>query len=518
MRHTRRRLMAPAAAGLLATAIAVTGLASGGAALGAATASGAAAYQSAGSTGAPTIRLIVTQKNITVPRYGKRVYLDPGIWVAALRAPLRIDVARSSYTTPIRATEIMKLHGATIVRSLPSWAIAGWSGLRDFVRLQVRNVHGKVVATSKINFCPNTYDAERTGPDSTSTSIYPQACGAYDPFPLSSVWGVARGWAVDPMETGYCPGCFPGPIGGRGLKLKLGKYHVSETIPSDYGKLFGIPARDRTATVTIHVVKSSGCCGQGISHRQRPASKPLPSLPRNVPLLSHAPAGALPDLVPLPSWGITTSHVRKSHQDFLNFGATVWVGGTSPLDVEGFRTPGSPTMKAYQYYWRNGHIIGRTRAGIMFYDNEKGHHHWHFQQFAKYVLLNASKKVAVRSEKVGFCIAPSDAVDLAMPDATWQPSQIGLAGQCGTPTAMWVQEYMPIGWGDTYNQYKAGQAFNITHLPDGTYYIEIIANPEHLLHEVTRSNDVSLRKVIISGPAGHRHVRVPAWHGIDPEK
>ena len=103
------------------------------------------------------------------------------------------------------------------------------------------------------------------------------------------------------------------------------------------------------------------------------------------------------------------------------------------------------------------------------------------------------------------------------PCAKWETA-FGLSGQCGVPTANWVSEYMPIGWGDTYDQFKAGQAFNITHLPDGTYYIEIIANPEHLLHEVTAANDVSLRKAIITGPAGDRHVRVPAWHGIDAEK
>jgi hypothetical protein len=49
------------------------------------------------------------------------------------------------------------------------------------------------------------------------------------------------------------------------------------------------------------------------------------------------------------------------------------------------------------------------------------------------------------------------------------------------------------------------------------YYIEIIANPEHLLHEVSTANDISLRKVIIGGTRGHRTVRVPAYDGIDPE-
>lgn len=51
----------------------------------------------------------------------------------------------------------------------------------------------------------------------------------------------------------------------------------------------------------------------------------------------------------------------------------------------------------------------------------------------------------------------------------------------------------------------------------GTYYIEVVANPERVLYETTTSNDVSLRKVILGGTPGHRTVKVPAWHGIDPE-
>ena len=134
----------------------------------------------------------------------------------------------------------------------------------------------------------------------------------------------------------------------------------------------------------------------------------------------------------------------------------MWIGGHGPLDVEGFRSHASPVMKAYQYFWRGGHVIGRARAGTMGFDNQHGHNHWHFEQFARYALLNAAKSVAVRSHKQGFCIAPSDEVDLLLPHAVWQPSQVGLQGQCGSPTALWVAEEMPVGWGDTYIQSMAG--------------------------------------------------------------
>jgi hypothetical protein len=45
----------------------------------------------------------------------------------------------------------------------------------------------------------------------------------------------------------------------------------------------------------------------------------------------------------------------------------------------------------------------------------------------------------------------------------------------------------------------------------------VIANPGHLLRETRYGNDVSLRKIIISGPKGHRHVTVPPFHGMDRE-
>ena len=77
---------------------------------------------------------------------------------------------------------------------------------------------------------------------------------------------------------------------------------------------------------------------------------------------------------------------------------------------------------------------------------------------------------------------------------------------------------MPAGWGDTYLQSIAGQAFDISTVPDGAYYIEITANPQHILYESNTRNDVALRKVILGGTPGQRTVRVPAWHGIDPER
>ena len=486
----------PAAAGIVVTAAVLPGTA----------ASSPAGTQAAAQ--GPVVKLIVAQNSITLPSLQGRVYLDPGVYVASLGSALQFDVQRASYTKPITLTQVIyRPGGDTTTRSLPSSLLDGFNGLRDFLRLSVADTAGTVVVSTRPLFCLN-FEPQRSVPGSARTDPYPPGC-ANDPFPKSLVMGLPRGWADDP--AGFSPS-FPPPT----ARLAPGTYKVTAAIAPRYVRLLHITAADATASVKLTVVKGRGCCAGATPGTAPARARVLAPLPR-VPSLARPPAAALPDLVPLPSWGIGVRHDRRSGRDLLTFGATVWVGGNSSLDVEGFRSNGSPVMKAYQYFWRDGHVVGRARAGTMGFDSKKGHNHWHFEQFARYTLLNQSKSVAVTSHKAGFCISPSDAVDLLLPHAGWQPSTVGLQGQCGTTTALWVAEEMPVGWGDTYTQRVAGQAFDITHVPNGTYYIEITANPQHVLYESNTRNDVSLRKVILGGTTGHRTVKVPAWHGIDPE-
>ena len=76
---------------------------------------------------------------------------------------------------------------------------------------------------------------------------------------------------------------------------------------------------------------------------------------------------------------------------------------------------------------------------------------------------------------------------------------------------------MPPGWGDTYVQSLPGQAFDVTNLPNGTYYIAVVANPLGALFERHRNNDVSYRRIVLGGSPGHRTVVVPPYQGIDTE-
>ena len=486
-------------------AVAVAGLA---VAVAAAPGLPAASAASAHGASGPVVRLEAAQRTVTVASTRGVVHMDPGIWVSSLGSALQFDVQRASYSKPVTIMQVIHTRsGSAEKRPLPASLLDGWNGLKRFIRMTVRNASGTVVASAWLTFCPNTTDPQRAGPDGPAAQPYPPECGQ-DPFTLSMVWGIAKGWATDPAED------YPVSSSGLGpyFRLPSGKYQVTETVAPAYVRLLHITSGDAAATVEVTVVNGSQG-GQRAAPRPAQQARSLSRAPA-VPYLANPPKSALPDLVPQPARGISTAYTR-SGQDLLDFAATVWVGGNGPLDVQGFRTQGSPVMKAYQYFWRNGRVIGRARAGTMSYDNQMGHHHWHFEQFARYALLDSAKRLAVRSHKEGFCIEPTDPVDLLAPRAVWQPSAQG--SQCGTPTALWVREMLPAGWGDTYVQNVAGQSFNITKVPNGTYYIAVIVNPLRLLHETTTSNDVSLRKIILGGNPGHRTVTVPAWHGIDPE-
>jgi hypothetical protein len=229
------------------------------------------------------------------------------------------------------------------------------------------------------------------------------------------------------------------------------------------------------------------------------------------PATGGQPGAALkPDLRSLPAWGIAVAHTSSG--DYLDFSATVWNAGPGPLVVQGFREPGTDVMDAYQYFDDvQGGEVGHQKVGTVVWDPDPGHQHWHFADFARYSLLNADQTTAVLSQKDGFCLANTDAVDTPVPDTTLSPSNTDLHSSCGGISALSVREALATGWGDTYVQTLPGQSFDITDLPNGTYYVQIAANPDGTLAESVPDDPAAapLREVVLGGTAGNRTVAVP---------
>lgn len=89
------------------------------------------------------------------------------------------------------------------------------------------------------------------------------------------------------------------------------------------------------------------------------------------------------------------------------------------------------------------------------------------------------------------------------------------AGAAASTTATASAEPLDVGSGDTYIQSLPGQSFDVTGLPNGTYYIQVVANPEKRLFESSTSNNTSVRKVILGGTLHHRTVKVRPVNLVD---
>lgn len=495
-----RRMMAALSAVAVATVTAATGISPAQAAP---EDPGASAPGSALKLTAPT-----SAEGYT---YKKYLWVGASTMMVAPDAAFEVWAKRASYDDPI--TAVWKAPGGDM--ALPA-DMVDWSGFTKFMRQKlVRVSDGKVIYKQLSDWCPNSYEAQRIDPDAAPRNHYPTGC-SYNPYTLGSVMGIPAGWAASTeswIELASKKG------------FKPGKYEMSVQITKKYRDFFGIDPEDAAKTIKVKVKRYTEEDGQ------RPDQAPtvsasddavFPVIPPGddpeIPLEAAASeprkdsAGAadedfLPDLQSLPAMYISLN--RKGTQ--LRFAATVWNGGHGPMVVDGFRKSlDEDHMDAYQYYFdADGEQTGYEKIeGGGFHWHQGNHNHWHFDDFARYRLLKADQSQAVKSGKRSFCLANTDAVDYTVPNADWRPENTDLAMDCGSEGSLSLRQMLSNGSGDTYMQYRSGQAFGVENVPNGVYYIAVEANPRGLLNEVDESNNVSLRKIKLSGKGENRKVKV----------
>lgn len=454
---------------------------------------------SATPAGTPRIQLRAASSSVELLRYGagEPVWLDVGVHLASLGAPFDLRVRRESYDDPLRIWQAFHRPDGLGLEELPSDVLDGWLGLTGFLRIQLFAQDGTLVRHRVSTVCPAGWDAQRVDDSGPFDPTYPTGCYAND-FSLGAVWGIDQGWALAPIW-----------MSDLSVRVPDGRYRAAVSISPRYRELFAVADEDAVVQVDVRIRTRNGCtyC-EGAApdlHEARSASTPAASTTSPDP-------DTTPDLVALPAFGIGIR--RQSGRDYLSFGADVWNRGPASLVVEGFRAEGEDRMDAYQYFLRDGVVVGRASVGSFVFDRRDGHRHWHFRQFARYRLFDGSLATVVRSRKQSFCLAPTDAIDLTVEGAVWRTDGLGFS-RCGWDTALWIREVLPTGWGDTYYQGVPGQSFDITDLPNGSYWIEVRANPLGALFDGDPTNDAELRGVILGGTPGARTVSVPPWHGID---
>jgi hypothetical protein len=445
-----------------------------------------------GGSGDPVLSLRLPARTV-VYTYGREDRPSQVPLSVGLRAgddPVEIWATRPSYDEGIKV--VWRSPDGDV--ELPAGSMRNFKGLARFLKVSVTSLAtGKTTNTWK-NACLNSYEAQRHRPDAPATSPYPTDC-PYNAYTLGSVQGLQGGWTTGLL--GY----------NSGLRLLRGRYDVTVQMNPTYATVFGVDPADVTVTTRLVVRK-----GEDEEVIERPDSRTPEAAPRSSaptgPATTDAEAleGPVPNLRSLPAWGIGIG----GKGDTLTFAATVWNAGNSPLVVDGFRIDGEDEMDGYQYFFdAEGNQTGYQPVGHFHWDAKPTHQHWHFKDFARYTLLREDGSQVVRSRKEAFCLANTDFVDATVPDAAWRQESDDLGTSCGEYTSQSIREVLAAGWGDTYAQYRAGQAFRLKGLPNGTYYIEVRANPNGKLVESSTDDNVALRKIILSGKPGARKVTVP---------
>jgi Lysyl oxidase len=477
----------------------------------------------------PALKLVTASSAVTLDRWQgepgepSSVDLDLGAHIVAGKTPFEMRVTRKSYGVPIVATQVIRQGRTTRTRNLPAGLVKDFRGLPKFLHVTLTDATGKKVVERDQSFCPNG-ETSRSRPGAPDRNPYPQGC-PMNPFTVGSVWGIQAGWAVNTYGM------------GTSVDIPDGKYTAKISVNERYRDFFGLPASVSTVQVTVRTrTDDGGGPGRPVPGARAHAhgahsAKPDPkSAARTLRANAARPTGVArvpnvpkPDLRALPAWGIEIAGgdqeepgQGKDKREYLAFSANVWNAGPATLVVDGFRRPGTDVMDAYQYFYdAKGKQVGHAPTGTMVFDRQPGHFHWHFTDFASYRLLRADQKEVVRSQKEAFCLANTDDIDYTVKNANWRPYNTDLSTACGRESSLSVREVLDVGSGDTYAQFLPGQSFDITDLPNGTYYIQVMANPERSLFEASVKNNVSLRKVILGGTKGARTVNVPPHQLID---
>jgi hypothetical protein len=437
------------------------------------------------------------------------VSLDLGVLVASSGGDFRLHVNRPVYWLPPVAKQV-DADTRAVLRTLPPEAVPSFSGLAGFIVVTARKPGGAFVARRRLDFCPNTYGRERIDDSGPPIPHYPFGCASSSPFVQGMVWGIEPGWAA---------GLF-GELEGEGgswfdttMRLRPGKYVLTYAIAPLYRTLFEIPEERAITTVALTVREARRHRMRAHSGRAPAAAAPTAQAAGEVPVVEDPDPTTLPDLAALPAWGMFLR--RQGGREQLSFASSPWNAGPAPLVVEGFRRPGEDVMDAFQYFYDgDGEVAGKAPAGTFDWDPRRGHMHWHFLQFIRYSIVDAGTQEVVRSRKQSFCLAPTDPIDLTLPGAAMSPWSSFLGSMCGGANARWVREVLHAGWADTYYQSVAGQAFDVTSLPNGKYRVFTEVNPLGLLKERSFVNNVAVREIVLRGRPGARYVVQRDWLGV----
>jgi hypothetical protein len=191
------------------------------------------------------------------------------------------------------------------------------------------------------------------------------------------------------------------------------------------------------------------------------------------------PQALLPDLIPWVDASRGFVHGWTIQGNDLRLTSAATNIGTGRMELRGGPIVGT-TQQVYQRVYEPDGSFTDVLAGTFIFHPE--HEHIHFEGFAEYRLRaigpnNEVGEILATGDKVSFCLLDVERYDNSGPATP----QFLTCGQV---------QGISVGWADVYDRGLPGQSIEITNIPDGNYWLEVVVDPDNHLIEANEINNV----------------------------
>lgn len=208
------------------------------------------------------------------------------------------------------------------------------------------------------------------------------------------------------------------------------------------------------------------------------------------------PLVTLPDMrLKVPVSDISIGNSPSTGRRELQFTHITWTAGAGPFEIDPDYDPATGTASFSQAVynspkpgtWNYDHSVPLSVTGV--FDPPFDYRF----PLTRFTLATLAGKVVATSPKTDYCITADTFVGGVpnTPNRSFIPQ-----GNCASAVKPlgWS-----VGWGDQYDQTDDGQPIDLTGVPDGSYVLRGVVDPQHVLTEGNQDNNEVDTKLRISG-------------------
>ncbi len=186
---------------------------------------------------------------------------------------------------------------------------------------------------------------------------------------------------------------------------------------------------------------------------------------------------------------VTTIEAGRTHLRLANGTANI---GDGKLYVYGSGVDnGDGTEDIFQRIYRDDNTFYDLPAGKFVFHPTHNHIHvedWSAFRLREVLPADGVGSVVAEGKKTSFCILDLGVYDSGLPNFSPSPE----FNSCGSTV-----QGLSVGWVDVYGKTLSGQNIDITDVPDGTYWLESVVDPNDEFVELDENNNVARIKVTI---------------------